>query len=150
MTSDELVKKAIVVVAIAAILPFTLNAGDAVAVGYNKDGVWTAVTYYGSSTPEGGKDYKISVEAIAEATRDLKARGGIASARIDIIATSDKTTFAAVARGHQESGTDLHVVGYGKSQGEADREAIAALNHKGAKEKQTIIYRYFSHGSDSK
>ena len=33
-------------------------AGDAVVIGYNADGVWTAVTYYCSSTPKGGSDYK--------------------------------------------------------------------------------------------
>jgi hypothetical protein len=27
------------------------SAGDAVAIGYNADGVWTAVMYYCSGTP---------------------------------------------------------------------------------------------------
>src|SRR5882762_4035960 len=35
-----------------------LFAGDAVAIGYNIEGVWTGLTYYASSKPKGGKDYK--------------------------------------------------------------------------------------------
>ncbi len=34
------------------------DAGDAVVIGYNADGIWTSVTYYCSGTPKGGADYK--------------------------------------------------------------------------------------------
>ena len=53
-----------------ALLPLVLfaficaaRAGDALAIGYNKDGIWTAVTYYSSSTPKGGADYKSEADA---------------------------------------------------------------------------------------
>ena len=39
-------------------------AGDAVAIGYKYDGVWTAVTYNRSSTPKGGPQFKFT-EAIS-------------------------------------------------------------------------------------
>src|ERR1700737_5217047 len=52
-----------------------LFAGDAVAIGYNAEGVWTAVTYYASSTPKGGgKDYKTEKEAQELALRDVRKR----------------------------------------------------------------------------
>ena len=51
-------------------------AGDAVVIGYNADGVWTAVTYYCSSTRKGGNDYKDKLKAREEALRDLKRRAG--------------------------------------------------------------------------
>ena len=38
-------------------------AGDAVAIGYKYDGVWTAVTYNRSSTPKGGPHYHNAVQA---------------------------------------------------------------------------------------
>src|SRR5258707_439854 len=45
-------------------------AGDAVAIGYNADGVWTSVTYYSSGTPKGGNRYKPEPQACQEALRD--------------------------------------------------------------------------------
>lgn len=126
-----------------------LHAGDAVAIGYNSDGVWTAVTYYRSSTPPGGADYKNSTEAREEALRDLRARSGQNLARSSILASSDSTGYAAVARGKAKSGKDLNVVAYGKSQTDADKNALAQLNQAGAAENQKIVYRYFSYGADS-
>jgi hypothetical protein len=127
-----------------------LFAGDAVAVGYNKEGVWTAVIYYCSSTPKGDKDYKTEKEAREEALRDLRARASEDLATANILASSDSTGFAAVARGKDKSGKDVNVVGYGKSQREADSKAFAQLNEVGAGAKQKIVYRYFSYGADSK
>jgi hypothetical protein len=121
-----------------------------VAIGYNADGVWTAVTYYSSSTPKGGRDYKTSTEAREAALRDLRARTGQNLARASILASSDSTGYAAVARGKAKSGKDLNVVGYGKSQTDADKKALAQLNEADATENQTIVYRYFSYGTDSK
>ena len=40
-----------------------VRAGDAVAIGYNADGVWTSVTYFSSGTPKGGPRYKNEEEA---------------------------------------------------------------------------------------
>ena len=72
----------------------------------------------------------------------------IASAKI--IASSDSTGFAAVARGKDKSGKDVNLVGRGKTQDQADKEAFAQLSAAGAGAKQKIVYRYFSHGADSK
>jgi hypothetical protein len=127
-----------------------LFAGDAVAVGYNSDGVWTAVTYYSSSRPKGGKDYKTDKEAQEAALRDVRKRSEHEVASAKIIASSDSTGFAAVARGQTKSGQDVDVVGRGKTQSRADQEAFAQLSAAGASAKQKIVYRYFSHGADSK
>jgi hypothetical protein len=127
-----------------------LWAGDAVAVGYNSEGVWTAVTYYSSSTPKGGKDYKTEKEAQESALGDVRKRSEHEVVSAKIIASSDATGFVAVARGKDKSGKDLNVVGRGKSQAESDKEAFAQLSAARAGAKQKIVYRYFSHGADSK
>ena len=125
-------------------------AGDAVAVGYNADGVWTSVTYYASGKPKGTNDYKTEADARAEAMRDLKRRDVVKGARVEILSSSDATGFVAVARGTDKSGKDANVVGRGKSQAEADEQAMAELQKAGATKNQKIVYRYFSYGSDSK
>lgn len=128
---------------------FSAKAGDAVAVGYNADGIWTMVTYYSSSTPKGGSDYKNSADARAAALQDLRRRNGENMTRSAILASSDLTTRAVVARGETQSGKDVIVVGYGKSEGEAEKKAVNDLKQNGATAKQKIMYRYFSHGQDS-
>jgi hypothetical protein len=124
-------------------------AGDAVAIGYNSEGIWTAVTYHCSSTPKGGRDYKDSTESQKAALRDLRIRGG-GLARANVLGASDLTGYVAVARGNTDSRTDVNVVGYGKSQTEADKKALADLNQARATANQKIVYRYFSYGADSK
>jgi hypothetical protein len=121
-------------------------AGDAVAIGYNSDGVWTSVTYYSSSQPKGSKDYKTEAEARDEALRDLKKRGDQTTTRTEILSSSDSTCFVAVGRGHGKSARDTNVVGRGKSQDEADENAMAELKKSGATKNQRIVYRYFSNG----
>jgi hypothetical protein len=125
-----------------------LFAGDAVAIGYNSDGVWTSVTYYSSSQPKGSKDYKTEAEARDEALRDLKKRGDQTTTRTEILSSSDSTGFVAVARGHGQSARDTNVVGRGKSQIEADENAMAELKKSGATKNQRIVYRYFSYGAN--
>ena len=127
-----------------------LVAGDAVAIGYNADGVWTSLTYYSSGRPKGGSDYKTESEARDEALRDLRKRGGAGLAVEEILSSSDSTGYVAVARGSDKSRKDQNVVGRGKSQKEADENAMAELNKAGATRNQKIVYRYFSHGSDGK
>src|ERR1700737_1404214 len=126
-----------------------LFAGDAVAIGYNAEGVWTTVTYYCSSTPKGGKDYKTEKEAREEALRDLRARAGKDRATGNVLASSNSTGFAAVARGKDKSGKATNVVGYGKSQTEAEKQAFAQLNEARATADQKIVYRYHSYAADS-
>jgi hypothetical protein len=127
-----------------------LWAGDAVAIGYNKDGVWTGVTYFSSSKPKGGKDYKTENGAREEAMQDLRKRSSYDASTVKILSSSDSTGFVAVARGKDKSGKDVNVVGRGKSQAEADKKAFDLLNQTGAGAEQKIVYRYFSHGADSK
>ncbi len=122
-------------------------AGDAVAIGYNADGIWTSLTYYASSKPKGGKDYKTEAEARDEAIRDLRRRDVVTAARLEILSSSDATGFVAVARGTNQSGKDANVVGRGKSQAEADENALAELKNAGATKNQKIVYRYFSYGA---
>ena len=123
-------------------------AGDAVAIGYNQDGVWTAVTYYRSGTHKGGKDYKTEPQARELATRDARRRSEYPPTTIHVFSSSDKTGFVAVARGKNKSGTDIHGVGRGTTQAEADQKALELLNGSGAGAEQKIIYRYFSYGAD--
>ena len=125
-----------------------LWAGDAVAVGYNPEGVWTGLTYYASSKPKGGKDYKTENGAREEAMRDLRKRSSYAASAVKILSSSDSTGFVAVARGKDKSGKDVNVVGRGKSQADADKQAFDELSAVGAGGKQKIVYRYFSHGAD--
>jgi hypothetical protein len=125
-----------------------LLAGDAVAIGYNENGIWTGVTYYCSSKPKGGgKDYKTENGAREEAMRDLRRRSAYAATTVKILSSSDATGFVALARGHDQAGRDFHGVGRGKSQAEADKKAFDLLNQAGASAEQKIVYRYFSYGS---
>ena len=125
------------------------QAGDAVAVGYNADGVWTAVTYYCSSTPPGGADYKDEKGSREAALKDLRSRAGEGLARAKVIAASDRTAHVAYARGQTDSGAELHAVGYGASKAMAEEQAFAQLAQQGATRKRKTIYRYFSHGRDA-
>jgi len=127
-----------------------LIAGDAVAIGYNADGIWTDVTYYRSASRKGGKDYRTSDQAREFALRDVRRRSESEIATTHILSASDSTGFVAVARGKDKSERDFHAVGRGKSQIEADKKALSELNEAGASAEQKIVYRYFSHGSDSK
>lgn len=125
-------------------------AGDAVAIGYNADGVWTSVTYYSSGASKGSPDYKTEPEARDEALRDLKKRGGEGIARAEILSSSDVTGYVAVGRGADKSRKDQNVVGRGKTQAEADENAMAELKKLGATKHQKIVYRYFSNGADGR
>jgi hypothetical protein len=127
-----------------------LWAGDAVAIGYSADGIWTDVTYYRSATARGGKDYRTSERAREFALRDVRRRSQSAIATTHILSFSDSTGFVAVARGQDKSGRDFHGVGRGKSPAEADKKAFDLLNQAGAGAEQKIVYHYFSYGGDSK
>ena len=125
-------------------------AGDAVAVGYNKDGIWTAATYYSSSTQNGGADYRNEADARAAAERDLMKRASEGVVRTEIIASSDRTGHVAYARGKTgKNAPAIHVVGYGGSKRDAEQQAREQLERKGAKREQEIVFRYFSHGADA-
>lgn len=151
MTSDGWrVTRAAAAILFSSLVASRAFAGDAVAIGYNAEGVWTSVTYYSSGKAKGSNDYKTEAEARDEALRDLKKRGGDQTARSEILSSSDATGFVAVGRGTDKSKKDHNVVGRGKSQHEADANAIAELTKAGATKSQKIVYRYFSYGSDSK
>jgi hypothetical protein len=125
------------------------RAGDAVAIGYNSKDVWMMVTYYSSSTPKGGRDYKDEPGAREAASLDVRRRAGEGLAKVDVLAASDSTGYAVVARGENKSGDDVTVVGRGKSPAEAEKKALADLDRNNATAKQKIVYRYFSYGADS-
>ena len=110
-----------------------LWAGDAVAVGYNSEGVWTCLTYYASSKPKGGKDYKTENGAREEAMRDLRKRSSYAATTVSVLSSSDSTGFVAVGRGKDKSGKDINVVGREKSQAEADKKAFDLLSEAGGR-----------------
>jgi len=125
-------------------------AGDAVAIGYNYEGVWTAVTYNRSSTPKGGPNYHNSKKACEFAVRDLWARATEYLARTEIIGQSDRTGYVAIAQGKAiERNKDVTAVGRGKSQNQADSNALKLLSAREATTEPAIVYRYFSYGDDS-
>ena len=47
------------------------------------------------------------------------------------------------------AGKDVMVVGYGKSQAEADKDAMNKLRRDDGTTEQKIVYRYHSYGADS-
>ncbi|MFN2476214.1 MAG: hypothetical protein ABR526_07745 [Chthoniobacterales bacterium] len=131
-----------------ALMPVPARAGDAVAIGYNADGVWTSVIYYSSSTGKGGADYKDETGAREAAVRDLKQRAGEGVVRTSILASSDRTAYASYARGKTAAGKDVHAVGYGPTDSDAKAKAFADLKRQGAAKELKVIYHYFSHGPD--
>lgn len=142
--------KAVVLTAISCVVAYPTFAGDAVAIGYNYEGAWTAVTYNRSSTPKGGANYHDSARACQFAVRDLWARASEYLVRAEIIGESDRTGYVAVAQGKAiERNKDVTAVGRGKTQNEADAIALKKLNEREATTEASIVYRYFSYGSDS-
>ena len=131
------------------LLAATASAGDAVAIGYNYEGVWTAVTYNRSSTPKGGPNYHNSKKACEFAVRDLWARATEYLVRTEIVGQSDRTGYVAIAQGKAiERNKDVTAVGRGKSQNEADANALKLLSAREATTEPAIVYRYFSYGDD--
>lgn len=132
------------------LLARAIFAGDAVAIGYAYDGAWAAVTYNRSSTPRGGEHYHNAADACTFALRDLHARGSDYLWRAEILGQSDKTGYVAIARGKALiRNKDVTAVGRGKSQDEADQNALRKLNDREATTEEAIVYRYFSYGDDS-
>jgi hypothetical protein len=142
--------KLIIVGALFCLVAHNASAGDAIAIGYNYDGVWTAVTYNRSITPKGGPHYHLAAQACTFAVRDLYVRASDDLVRTKIIGQSDRTGYVAVARGRAEKrNTDVTAIGRGRSQTEADRKALEKLNLADAATDEKIVYRYFSYGADS-
>jgi hypothetical protein len=142
--------KPIIVAALFCLIAHQTSAGDAIAIGYNNDGVWTAVTYNRSSTPKGGPHYQDAVQACTFALRDLRVRASDDLVRTKIIGQSDLTGYVAIARGRAiKTNKDVTTIGRGRSQTEADQNALEKLNAFEAATNEEIFYRYFSYGSDS-
>jgi hypothetical protein len=139
----------IIAASLSCLIVHQALAGDAVALAFNSDGIWTAVTYSRSSTPKGGPHYREATQACTEAERDLHARASEGLARVKIIGQSDRTGYISVARGRKLSvGHQVTAVGRGKSQAEADQNVLEKLKEAQAMDGQ-FVYRYFSYGSDS-
>src|SRR2546423_5523585 len=142
--------KAFIFAAIFCFFAHQLLAGDAVAIAYNSDGAWSAVTYNRSSTAKGGLHYRKSEQACVFALRDLRVRASDYLARAEILGQSDKTGYVAVARGKAiVRNKDVTAIGRGKSQMEADQNAFNKLNDREATTDEQVVYRYFSYGADS-
>jgi hypothetical protein len=142
--------KLAVLAALFCVIACPTFAGDAVAIGYNYEGVWSAVTYNRSSTPKGGLHYHDSAQACAFAVRDLWSRATDNLARTEIVGQSDRTGYVAVAQGKAITrNKDVTAVGRGKSLNEADSNALKLLTAREATTEAAIVYRYFSYGADS-
>ncbi len=129
---------------------YQVSAGDAIAIGYNCYGVWTAVTYNRSSTPKGGPHYHDATQARIFARRDLYVRASEDLAWTKIIGESNRTGYVAVARGRATKvNKDITTIGRGKSQMEADGNALKKLDDTEGTTNEKIVYRYFSYGADS-
>ena len=142
--------KAIILASLFCLIAHQVSAGDAIAIGYNYAGVWTAVTYNRSSTPKGGPHYHGAAQACIFARRDLSIRASEDLVRTKIIGQSDRTGYVTVARGRaMKVNLDVTVIGRGKSQSEADKNALKKLSDTEATTNEEIVYRYFSYGADS-
>jgi hypothetical protein len=142
--------KLIIVGALFCLIAHNAPAGDAIAIGYNYAGVWTAVTYNRSTTPKGGPHYHLAAQACTFAVRDLYVRANEDLVRTKIIGQSDQTGYVTVARGRAEKrNTDVTTIGRGASPTEADRKALQKLKVADAATNEEIVYRYFSYGADS-
>jgi hypothetical protein len=141
--------KIIIFGALFCLIAGQVSAGDAIAIGYNYDGVWTAVTYNRSSTPKSGPHYREAAQACTFALRDLRVRASDDLARTKIIGQSDRTGYVTVARGRAKVNKDVTAIGRGKSQTEADQKALEKLHAADAATNEQIVYRYFSYGADS-
>jgi len=129
------------------------RAGDAIAMGYNWAGVCTTISHNRSSTPKGGAHYHSAAQACASALHDLHARGDQQTVRSKIIGQSDRTGYVAVAQGRKVASANsvnvVTVIGRGKTQADADQNAFQLLADRAVTDEKTIIYKYFSYGSDS-
>jgi len=142
--------KLIIVGALFCLATHLVVAGDAIVIGYNSEGIWTAVTYDRSSTPKGGPHYREAAQACVLALRDLRVRAGENLATTKIVGQSDRTGYVAVARGRSMAANkDVTAVGRGNSQAEADSKVFARLKEMDCTEDEQIVYRYFSYGTDS-
>ncbi len=130
------------VASIFSILPFS-HGGDAIAVTYDGNGNVTSAASEYSSTKVGGKDHMKAVVAADKALTSAKARLAF---REGVIHSSDLTGFFAFAIGASEKGLVTAKVGYGKTQEDADKNALKKLADEGATKKQAIQFRYFSYG----
>jgi hypothetical protein len=142
--------KLIIAGALACLIAHQTSAGDAVAIGYNHDGIWTAVTYDRSSTPKGSPYYHDAARACGFAVRDLHTRASDGLVRTEILGKSDRTGYVAVAQGKSvRENKDFTTIGRGKTQAKADQESLEKLHAAGATTNELIVYRYFSYGADS-
>ena len=142
--------KRMILALLLCLLARQLSAGDAIVMGYNYDGVWTAVTYYRSSTPKNGHHYWNAAEACTRAERDLRTRAGKELARTKIIGQSDRTGYVTVARGSvADANKGITAIGRGQSQKEADENALKKLKAIETTANEKVVYRYFSYGMDS-
>ena len=117
--------------------------GDAIAVTYDGNGNITSAASEYSSTKAGGKDHMKAVDAADKALTAVKSRLAF---REGVLHSSDLTGFFAFAIGASEQGRVSAKVGYGKTQEDADKNALKKLTDEGATKKQAIQFRYFSFG----
>lgn len=142
--------KRILLALLLCLIARQVSAGDAIAMGYDNEGVWTAITYFRSSTPKKGHHYWNATQASVFAQRDLRIRANEDLARTKIIGQSDSTGYVAVAHGTvAEENKGVTAVGRGKSQYEADQIALKKLNERKATTEERVVYRYFSYGTDA-
>jgi hypothetical protein len=141
--------KRIILASLLCLIGRQVSAGDAIAMAYNVDGVWTAVTYFHSSTPKNGHRYWDAAAACIFAQRDLRLRASEGLARTKIIGQSDRTGYVTVARASvADANKDITAIGRGKSQKEADENALKKLKDIEGTTNEKIVYQYFSYGAN--
>lgn len=141
---------AIIIGAFSSLLVSSAPAGDAVAMSYRADGIWTAVTYVRSPAPPGGPLYHDAADAAVRAERDLRLRAKKGLARTKVINQSDSTGYVTVMRGGvPDANKGVTAVGRGQSQKKADQDALNKLSANAATAHEKIVYRYFSYGRDA-
>src|SRR4051812_44625902 len=143
--------KRIILASLVCLIANQATAGDAIAMASRNDGVWTALTYFRSLTPKGGRHYWTAAQACTNARRDLHIRAADDLVVTRIIDQSDQTGYVAIARAHlTNTNKGVAVIGRGKSQRDADQNALKKLKRaEPATTSVNIVFRYFSYGADS-
>jgi len=94
--------------------------------------------------PKGSLHYHDATQACAFAVRDLHVRASEDLVRTEIVGRSDRTGYVAVGRGTTVArNTAVTAIGRGKSEEEADRNALQKLTDREATSEEVIVYRYF-------
>ncbi len=129
-----------------AVLGYPPSVVGGAATGIIRDSTHHATRWqaYFSSTPKGGKDY-LSAQAAADRVRRIGLAQG---STVEIIDESHRTGYFCVAEAFTQLRTPIFRVGYGRTQVEADHQAIRQVDYAAGARQYYILKRFFSYGDE--